>query len=75
MITTAPVQYAMPDEALHFTPPECIICHERRWSYTVLTTDSDYDGAVICGKCQHNYFDPVITLAIAKEKAKEPKDG
>jgi hypothetical protein len=57
------VQYEMPDEVMRWQPPECFICHERKYCYTSLPYGSDYDGEIICGDCFHKHCDPAITAA------------
>ena len=68
--TTNVTQYEMPDEVLHWQPPECFICGERRYCYISLPYGSEYDGKIICGDCCHKYFDPVIKAALAEKEAK-----
>jgi len=65
---TIPAQYEMPDEILHWQPPICSICKERKFCNITLPYGSDFDGEVICGDCCHKHFDPVIKEIIKKEE-------
>ena len=75
IITTNITQYEMPDETLHWQPPVCIICKERKYCYVALPYGSDYDGDIICGDCCHKYLDPVIAVCIQTKEAKNAPDS